>query len=293
GSQFSRIENIIQKVKQNYSKNETKTQKTKPLFTPYKIHSSQIKQLTHNEINEKLRELIVPDIPDTPTTIVPTTSTPCTPQKDKNKMLNVIQEIETSSDDSVQEFKNQLSATKMDPLKIESLTSYYYRPTYPDLQIEERGKFTQASYQSGTIYKWNIDGMNENHIVNKLQEMTMYKHIFPISLSNAYKIKNNSDKTVANLLITGFTGRIKGLWDNVLTTQQQIEILKAIEVNEFKKPALDNNSETIEDAVSTLIYNITKYFIGDPTYLKDRIADQLSNLRCRELQDFMWYKDTF
>ncbi|GAV82437.1 hypothetical protein CFOL_v3_25889, partial [Cephalotus follicularis] len=88
------------------------------------------------------------------------------------------------------------------------LTSYYYRPTYPDLQVEERGKFTQASYQSGTIYEWNIDGMNEYHIINKLQEMTM--------VSNAHKIRNNSDKAVANILIAGFTGQIKGWWDNVL-----------------------------------------------------------------------------
>ncbi|GAV89703.1 zf-CCHC domain-containing protein [Cephalotus follicularis] len=127
--------------------------------------------------------------------------------------------------------------------------------------------------------------MNEYHIINKLQEMTMVR--------NAQKIKNNSDKTVANILIAGFTGQIKGWWDNVLTTQQQTEILEAIQVNELKEPILDNNNETIEDAVSTLIYNITQYFIGDPTYLKDRTADQLSNLKCRKLQDFRWYKDTF
>ncbi|GAV92364.1 LOW QUALITY PROTEIN: zf-CCHC domain-containing protein, partial [Cephalotus follicularis] len=165
------------------------------------------------------------------------------------------------------------------------LTSYYYRPTYPDLQIEERGKFTQASYQSGTIYEWNIDGMNEYHIINKLQEMTM--------VSNAHKIRNNSDKAVANILIAGFTGQIKGWWDNVLTTQQQNEILESIQVNELKEPILDTDNQTIEDAMSTLIYNIANYFVGDPTYLKDRTADQLSNLRCRKLQDFRWYKDTF
>ncbi|GAV61570.1 LOW QUALITY PROTEIN: MP domain-containing protein, partial [Cephalotus follicularis] len=203
GSQLSRIENIIQD-KIQHSREETKNQdqKIKPLFTPYKIPSSQIKQLTLNEINERLRQ-IVPDSPelDTPS-LITTTSTPRTPHKDKNKVINVIQEIETSSDDSIQEITKQLSNTKIDPLKIESLTSYYYRPTYPDLQIEERGKFTQASYQSRTIYEWNIDGMNEYHIINKLQEMTM--------VSNAHKIRNNSDKAVANILIAGFTGQIKG-----------------------------------------------------------------------------------
>ncbi|GAV64385.1 LOW QUALITY PROTEIN: hypothetical protein CFOL_v3_07903, partial [Cephalotus follicularis] len=143
---------------------------------------------------------------------------------------------------------------------------------------------TQASYQGGTIHEWNIDGMNEYHIINKL-EMTM--------VSNAHKLKNNSDKTVANLLIAGFTGQIKSWWDNVLTTQQQTEILETIQVNELKEPILDSNNEMIEDAVSKLIYNITKYCAGDPTFLKDRIIDQLSNLRYRKLQDFRWYKDTF
>ncbi|GAV78450.1 LOW QUALITY PROTEIN: hypothetical protein CFOL_v3_21918, partial [Cephalotus follicularis] len=127
--------------------------------------------------------------------------------------------------------------------------------------------------------------MNEYHIINKLQEMTM--------VSNAHKIRNNSDKTVANLLITGFTRQLKGWWDNVFTKQQQTKILETIQVNESKEPILDSNNETIEDAVSILIYNIAKYFVGDPTYLKDRTTDQLSNLRCQKLQDFRWYKDTF
>ncbi|GAV91269.1 LOW QUALITY PROTEIN: zf-CCHC domain-containing protein, partial [Cephalotus follicularis] len=100
------------------------------------------------------------------------------------------------------------------------------------------------------------------------------------------------DKTVANLLIAGFTGQLKSWCDNVLTTQQT-EILEAIQVNELKEQILNNNNEPIEDAVSTLIYNITQYFIGDPTYLRDRTADQFSNLRYRKLQDFRWYKDTF
>ncbi|GAV79134.1 LOW QUALITY PROTEIN: hypothetical protein CFOL_v3_22599, partial [Cephalotus follicularis] len=127
----------------------------------------------------------------------------------------------------------------------------------------------------------NIDDMNEYHIINKLQEMTM--------VSNAHKIKNNSDKTVVNLLIAGFTGQLKVWWDNVLTTQQT-EILETIQVNELKEPIFDSNykninNETIEDVISTLIYNIAKYFVGDPTYLKDTTANQLSNLRLLTRED--------
>ncbi|GAV74213.1 hypothetical protein CFOL_v3_17693, partial [Cephalotus follicularis] len=135
--------------------------------------------------------------------------------------------------------------------------------------------FTQASYQSGTIYEWNIDGMNEYHIINKLQEMPM--------VSNAYKIKNTYDKIVANLLIAGFTGQLKGWWDNIHIIQQQTKILESVQINKIEESIINSDNETIGNAVATLIYNITKYFIGDPIYLKDRTVDQLSNLRFRKL----------
>ncbi|GAV87545.1 hypothetical protein CFOL_v3_30971 [Cephalotus follicularis] len=131
GVQLSRIENIIQdKIKHSREETKTQDQKIKPF----------------------------PEL-DTPS-LMTTTSTPRTSHKDKNKVINVIQEIETSSDDSIQEITKELSNTKINPLKIESLTSYYYRLTYPDLQIEERGKFTQASYQK------KIDSLKNNIIKN-------------------------------------------------------------------------------------------------------------------------------
>ncbi|XP_057723845.1 uncharacterized protein LOC130939785 [Arachis stenosperma] len=34
-------------------------------------------------------------------------------------------------------------------------------------------------------------------------------------------------------------------------------------------------------------------FIGDPSLWKDRSAELLSNLRCKTMSDFRWYKDTF
>ena len=43
--------------------------------------------------------------------------------------------------------------------------NYYPRPTFPDMQFEERNQYTQASYTSGTIYEWNIDGMTEYNIL--------------------------------------------------------------------------------------------------------------------------------
>ena len=43
----------------------------------------------------------------------------------------------------------------------------------------------------------------------------------------------------------------------------------------------------------TLIFTIAQHFIGDPSLWKDKSAELLSNLKCRTLADFRWYRDTF
>ena len=54
----------------------------------------------------------------------------------------------------------------------------------------------------------------------------------------------------------------------------------------------DNNKE-IPDAINTLIFTIVQHFIGDLPLWKDRSPKLLSNLKCRTLTDFRWYRDTF
>ena len=82
---------------------------------------------------------------------------------------------------------------------------YYLKITAPDLNLEEKPNF-QNKYNANTIYEWNIDGMSEYNILNVLQQMTM--------VSNVYKTQNQnglfSDFSIANLLIAGFTGQLKG-----------------------------------------------------------------------------------
>jgi hypothetical protein len=56
---------------------------------------------------------------------------------------------------------------------------------------------------------------------------------------------------------------------------------------------LDSNGNTIQDAVSTLILIISLYFVKDTSHLKDKNVEFLSNLRCKKLSDFKWYKNTF
>nr|KJB42285.1 hypothetical protein B456_007G206600 [Gossypium raimondii] len=103
---------------------------------------------------------------------------------------------------------------------------YYPKITVPNFNIEEKHVF-QNKYNANTIYEWKIDGMSEYIILSLLQQMTMF--------SNVYKTQNQngliSDHAIANLLIVGFTGQLKGWWGHAYTKTQQEEILKAIKKN--------------------------------------------------------------
>ncbi|RVW26277.1 hypothetical protein CK203_105930 [Vitis vinifera] len=123
-----------------------------------------------------------------------------------------------------------------------------------EAEYEERNQHTQASYTSGTIYEWNTDGMIEYNILTKLQEMTM------------------------------------GWWDNYLTFEDRNGILKAYRINEENEVVKDEDGQDIEDVVATLIYSISKHFIGDPAKIKDKIVDLLTNLKCPKFHDFRWIK---
>ena len=85
-------------------------------------------------------------------------------------------------------------------------------------------------------------------------------------VSTAYKLKNRlPDHAVAQTIVAGFTSQLKGWWDNYLTFDDKNSILKAYRINESNEVVKDEDGQDIEDAVATLIYSISKHFIGDPT----------------------------
>ncbi|KAH9751593.1 hypothetical protein KPL71_014352 [Citrus sinensis] len=157
----------------------------------------------------------------------------------------------------------------------------------PDLAIDNRpSALNQSRFNASSVYEWNIDGMSEYNILGLLQQMTM--------AANAYKTQSGtSDKAVAEILIAGFTGQLKGWWDHLLTKQQQLDILNAIQTDENGAPILDELNDPIQDAVATLILTISLHFIGDPSHLRDKNTELLHNLRCRKLSEFQNYKTTF
>ena len=48
-----------------------------------------------------------------------------------------------------------------------------------------------------------------------------------------------------------------------------------------------------DDVVNTLIFLMTKHFIGDLVYFQEQTSEILNNFRCLALQDFKWYQDMF
>ena len=84
-----------------------------------------------------------------------------------------------------------------------SRKNYYSKPSFPDVQLEERNYQLVVSYDGSSFYEWNIDGMSEHQIINLLYEMMM--------VANAYRIKtSNSNFYAVGALVIGFTGLLKG-----------------------------------------------------------------------------------
>ncbi|GKC61713.1 reverse transcriptase domain-containing protein, partial [Tanacetum coccineum] len=202
-------------------------------------------------------------------------------------------EEESSSEEDILDIENQFKIDEVNKINYRSnnnytprpeTRNYYPRPTPPDMQYEERQGLTQARYDGTTIYEWNIDGQTEYQILNLLQEMTM--------ASNAYKTRNSNEEKIVKVLISGFTGSLKGWWDNYVTDMEKAIICSA------KKTIVkvENNVQVQtqeDDMVNTLIYAILKNFVGNPHTYQERSSSILLNLTCRKLSDFRWYKDVF
>ncbi|KAG5631077.1 hypothetical protein H5410_002794, partial [Solanum commersonii] len=76
------------------------------------------------------------------------------------------------------------------------------------------------------------------------------------------------------MIIAGFTGQLKGWWDNYLNQEQRDKVL-------------------LVNAVYTLVLNIIKHFSGRWSYNSETIRTLLQNLRCKTLTSFRYYKDVF
>ena len=87
-------------------------------------------------------------------------------------------------------------------------------------------------------------------------------------------------------MAVGFIGKLLQWWNNSLTEKSKEEIKNAIQKDEEGTSIFDERiGRGIPDGVNTLIYMIMKHFVGKPNNITSRIYDQLSDLRCKTLNE--------
>ncbi|KAH0650255.1 hypothetical protein KY284_030167 [Solanum tuberosum] len=99
------------------------------------------------------------------------------------------------------------------------MKNYHDKPSFPDLQYEENAFLTTSSHEGRSITEWNIDGLAEHQVYNKLHEMGV--------AITAYKMRGSADRDAANMVIAGFTGMLKHWWDNYCTDEIKQLIVNA------------------------------------------------------------------
>nr|XP_016456856.1 PREDICTED: uncharacterized protein LOC107780792 [Nicotiana tabacum] len=101
------------------------------------------------------------------------------------------------------------------------------------------------------------------------------------------------DWNQTNTSYSGFTGQLRGWWDNYLTADEKEMVINAIATDE----RVDNLGMALvknrEDVVYTLVLTILEHFNGRFTNQNEIVRTLLNGLRCRTLSEFRWYKDNF
>ncbi|KAH9703737.1 hypothetical protein KPL70_011207 [Citrus sinensis] len=291
GKQLTRIENQFQQStisvspsqKPIPSKSDSDKKLKEPIFKPFQVSkiSQKLVHESKSDFAKAIREQL-DRIEAASSSFSKVQIAPDTPQSSK---IGVLEQDQVSIASSDLEAFTEEPVSKANKIHWELAIPTSKSP--PDLTIDNRpSALNQARYNASSVYEWNIDGMSEYNILGVLQQMTM--------AANAYKTQSGtSDKAIAEILIAGFTGQLKGWWDHLLTKLQQLDIFNAIQTDENGAPILDEFNNPIQDAVATLILTISLHFIGDPSHLRDKNAELLHNLRCRKLSDFQDYKTTF
>jgi hypothetical protein len=190
---------------------------------------------------------------------------------------------ESDSDENIRKVEKALSALELNRIHKPRFSptsftkNWYPKPTPPDIQFEERSFQSQFTVSADKLYEWNIDGLAEQQILDKLTHMTM--------VSSSYVMNHDlSQPEVVDLLVAGFTGTLQSWWEKHLTDESRASIRSAVKTNEEGIPIFNEKIGLGDsDAVNTLFYTIVEHFIGTPSHLASRVHDQLSNLRCPTL----------
>ena len=146
GAQLNKVEEIIET--QDHIKTFFVKKYNKPLFKPFEFS----KKFQENPyVNQELIERISQKVKDSLIVLK-------TPQL-SHRRINVIDEeisFEVEVDELIKIFfkesQDQGVSRIVNNQETPKTMNFYLRPTFPDMQYEERNQYTQASYTSGTIY---------------------------------------------------------------------------------------------------------------------------------------------
>ena len=93
-------------------------------------------------------------------------------------------------------------------------------------------------------------------------------------VANNYLNENRPHTKVVELLVLGFTGKLLSWWNHYLIEESKEEIKSAVHKDEDGRPIFDKIiGQGVLDGVNTLIYTITRHFIGTLSNITTRIHD--------------------
>ena len=285
GDQLHKIENKIDLIiiKQTPNKIETHLVKTQELKTGLSLKTSQTK--TRGKIDQMLKEL------NKVKKEGETSNINALHKNDEVTVETCSSYSETTSDEKIDKLEKAFSKlqriTNKKPNPTTFTKDWYSKPTPPDMQFEERRFQHQFSVSVDKLYEWNIDELSEQKVLNKLSHLTM--------VANSYMTNNQlTHDEIIDLLVTGFSGKLKSWWEKHLTEESRDLIKHSVKKDEECNPIFDERiGMGIPDRVNSLVLTIIRLFIGTPSNITSRIHDQLSNLKCPTMSDFRWYEDVF
>jgi len=130
---------------------------------------------------------------------------------------------ESDSDDNIRKVEKALSALELNRIHKPKFSptsftkNWYPKPTPPDIQFEERSFQSQFAVSPDKLYEWNIDGLAEQQLLDKLTHMTI--------VSSSYVMNHDlSQPEVVDLLVAGFTGTLQSWWEKYLTDESRASI---------------------------------------------------------------------
>jgi len=121
----------------------------------------------------------------------------------------------TKANVSLKRIIKQDDVTLPEKWDMEKATPSDPRPTpiIEKIKQDNSGK-VEITFNRRNSHEWNIDAQMEYNIVNAHQHMIM--------VATAYQTSHECSKeTIIGILVEGFSGQLKGWWDNYLTNEEK------------------------------------------------------------------------